>query len=118
MVVLTCIKSESCHYNPFVVNRVTEILEHTAPEDWNYVGLKSNPADDITKGLILASLTASSSLNYGPSFLQKSKDLWPVTYPETTTKLEMRKQFCGNTINDSLSQTPNFTKYSIGTDLV
>lgn len=48
--VLTWICSESCRYKVFVANRITEILEHTTPEQWRYVDTGNNPADDITRG--------------------------------------------------------------------
>ncbi|KAI2644362.1 ATP phosphoribosyltransferase regulatory subunit [Labeo rohita] len=48
--VLTCIRSDFCHFKVFVGTRVTKILELTNSTDWRYVDSLNNPADDITKG--------------------------------------------------------------------
>jgi len=67
--VLTWICSDNCIYNVFVANRITEILEHTQPEQRRYVDTANNAADDITRGKKLIELINTSRWFSRPSFL-------------------------------------------------
>lgn len=106
--VLTWIRSESCRYKVFVANRVTEILDHTTPEQWRYVDTGNNLADDITRGKRLAELSPTSHWVRGPSFLTLPSHQWP-KHPNIASDdvaLELRKPlFCGQTqVSSSLSK--------------
>ncbi|KAK7877689.1 hypothetical protein WMY93_031608 [Mugilogobius chulae] len=70
--VLYWIKSESCRYKVFVGTRVTEIQNLTDPSQWRYVDSRSNPADDITRGLTLQEMTVDHRWNQDPAELRKS----------------------------------------------
>ena len=43
--VLGYINNDARRFHVFVGNRVQEIREKTSPDQWRYVGTKSNPAD-------------------------------------------------------------------------
>ena len=58
----------------FVANRVAEILDFAATDEWNYVKSSENPADAGTRGLSAKTLLDSSWLK-GPEFLKTSD--WP-----------------------------------------
>ncbi|XP_047659598.1 uncharacterized protein LOC113658967 [Tachysurus fulvidraco] len=97
--VLTWICSESCCYKVFVANRITEILEHTTPEQWRYVDTGNNPADDITRGKKLVELTPTSRWFQGPPFLTLSPHQWPKSlslFSDVSTELR-KSLFCGQT---------------------
>ena len=53
----------------FVANRVSEILELTTVDQWNYIATSENPADAGTRGLSADALKVSSWFN-GPEFLR------------------------------------------------
>ena len=53
----------------FVANRVSEILELTTVDQWNYIATSENPADAGTRGLSADALKVSSCFN-GPEFLR------------------------------------------------
>lgn len=94
--VLTWICSDTCRYNVLVANRITEILEHTQPEQWRYVDTANN---DITRGKKLIELTNTSRWFSGPSFLYLPTDQWPKSpvFPSNEAVLELRKSlFCGH----------------------
>ena len=48
---LQYIRNQSQRYKVYVANRVTEILEGTRNEQWNFVPEKLNPADILTRGV-------------------------------------------------------------------
>ena len=76
--VLSWINSTSFRFHTYVGNRLGEILESSQPEDWYYVPGASNPADELSRGLDAAVLTADHRWFAGPSFLRSSPDKWPV----------------------------------------
>ena len=67
-VVQACIQNYARRFHTFVANRVQEIREHTAPEQWHYVDGKSNPADDASRGLGPKDLLQSSRWFRRPPF--------------------------------------------------
>jgi hypothetical protein len=74
--VLSWVKSRSCRFNNYVGNRVGEILESSASEDWNYVPSAANPADDASRGLDPAEFDIQHRWFSGPEFLKVSTN-WP-----------------------------------------
>ncbi len=76
-VVLSYIANETRRFHIFVGNRVQQIQEHSSPDQWHYVDMKSNPADHASRGLNPQGLQKSSWLT-GPAFLWKDKSCWPV----------------------------------------
>lgn len=61
----------------FVTNRVTQIRELTDKFEWKYVSTKSNPADQISRGLLPKMLKKSDLWWRGPSFLRDA-DIGPI----------------------------------------
>jgi hypothetical protein len=84
--VLSWVKSRSCRFNNYVGNRVGEILESSAFEDWNYVPSAANPADDASRGLDPAEFDIQHRWFSGPEFLKVSTN-WPTlpTLPPVET---------------------------------
>ena len=77
MTVLKYIRNETKRWKIFVANRVTEIREHSDPEQWRYVPSKQNPADHATRGLSAEDLSSNSSWLTGPGYLLKPESQWP-----------------------------------------
>ncbi|XP_019204872.1 uncharacterized protein LOC109196100 [Oreochromis niloticus] len=113
--VLSWLQSDSCRYKVFVGTRIAEIQELTSSHQWRYVTSAENPADDITRGKELCSLSADSRWAQGPEFLQQSSAHWPsqpTGRAETTDELR-KGRLCGLV---TVAQTPtpdpgNFTSW-------
>ena len=75
--ILHYIRSEDKRFQTFVENRVSIIREHSAPNQWNYVESKNNPADDCSRGLRAEEIIRSERWLNGPSFLWLDQSEWP-----------------------------------------
>ena len=75
-VVQAYIQNYARHFHTFVANRVQQIREHTAPEQWHYVDGKSNPADVASRGLGPKDLLQSSRWFRRPPFLWDHRVSW------------------------------------------
>ena len=51
MTVLRYIQQENKRFHTYVGNRVSYIRNDSSPSQWNYVDTKSNPADDLSRGM-------------------------------------------------------------------
>ena len=74
--VLGYINNDARQFHVFVGNRVQEIREKTLPDQWRYVGTKSNPADIASRGAGAQELINSSLWWNGPEFLWNSHEDW------------------------------------------
>lgn len=80
--VLQYINNTTHRFKTFIANRVTEITETSAPEQWRHVPGTSNPADLVTRGvgdprLLMDVDENGSSWFGGPAFLQEDEAHWP-----------------------------------------
>jgi hypothetical protein len=69
--------SESFRFTTYVANRVGEILESFGAPHWRYVPTLENPANDVSRGIPAAELTADHRFFTGPSFLLDPHATWP-----------------------------------------
>ena len=74
--VLGYINNDARRFHVFVGNRVQEIRERTSPNQWHYVGTKSNPADIASRGTGAQELIDNTSWWNGPDFLWNSPKDW------------------------------------------
>lgn len=68
-----------------MANRVAAIREQSIPSQWHYVGTKTNPADDASRGLSAEAIIRSNRWTKGPEFLWLSEENWrqiPATIDE------------------------------------
>ena len=49
-----------------MANRISEIQRLLAPEEWNHVRTKKNPADLLSRGMSIEDLALSNLWWYGP----------------------------------------------------
>ena len=75
--VLQYIKNQSKRFHTFVANRLSVIHENSAPHQWRHVSSAHNPADEVTRGLTVDEMSASSKWLSGPEFLKKKEEFWP-----------------------------------------
>ncbi|XP_062540956.1 uncharacterized protein LOC134208994 [Armigeres subalbatus] len=76
-VVLSWLASQPSSWKTFVANRVAEIQELTPQATWNHVPSEDNPADIVSRGLDLATLSKSSLWWNGPGWLATVDGEWP-----------------------------------------
>ena len=74
-IVLHWVRSESALLKAFVGVRVKEIQSMWNPSSWRFVPADLNPADDLSRGLLVEEI--NGRWKSGPSFLKKSKGEWP-----------------------------------------
>ena len=78
LTVLQYITNEKRRFKPFIANRVNEIHDASAPEQWRYVPTSLNPADEGSRGMEIHSLKPNCRWLSGPKFLLQPEDQWPV----------------------------------------
>ena len=76
--VLDYIANSVRRFHVFVANRVQEIRDKSAASQWKYVDMKSNPADEASRGIRPNELTESKWI-LGPDFLWKPEAEWDAT---------------------------------------
>ena len=74
--VLGYINNDARRFHVFVGNRVQEIRERTSPNQWHYVGTKSNPADIASRGTGAQELVDNTLWWNGPDFLWNLPEDW------------------------------------------
>ena len=70
-VVLSYLSNESKRFHLYVANRVQFIHDQTSIEQWKFVPTKSNPADDVSRGLSLSTTSKNDRWLRGPEFYIK-----------------------------------------------
>lgn len=75
--VISWIKSDHRKYKQFVAHRVSEILDTSDMNQWNWIPTKENVADEATKWKNIPECYADSRWFRGPEFLRKSFEEWP-----------------------------------------
>ena len=76
--VLGYIRNESRKFKVFVTNRIEMIRDHTAIQQWHYIGTKDNPADYSSRGIDVANDQTVQKWFRGPSFLLKPEAEWTI----------------------------------------
>jgi len=76
-VVIGYISNKTRRFHIFVSNRVQHIQEQSSPDQWHYVDIKSNPADNASRSLNPQGLQKSSWIT-GPAFLWNDSACWPI----------------------------------------
>ena len=70
------IRNQSKRFHTFVANRLSVIHENSASHQWRYVNSELNPADEVTRGLTVDEIRASSKWLNGPEFLKNKEEFW------------------------------------------
>ena len=76
-ITLAWIRGDPNRWKTFVCNRVTEIVECTAPSQWRHCPGSDNPADFLSRGLHTHDLSTSQTWWNGPVWLRDAPDNWP-----------------------------------------
>ena len=65
-------------FEPFIANRVNEICDVSAPEQWRHVPTSFDPFDKGSRGMEVHLLKPDCRWLSGPAFLLQPDDQWPV----------------------------------------
>jgi len=76
-IALAWIRGDPNRWKTFVCNRVTEILEYTAPSQWRHCPRSENPADILSRGLHAQDLTTPNTWWDSPVWLRGAPDNRP-----------------------------------------
>jgi hypothetical protein len=90
------IHGEPRNFQPFVANRVAEVISESDPGQWHHVRTDLNVADIATRGVAANDLKPESRWINGPDFLKFDKSEWPIDDipgpPPPTAQREMKKK--------------------------
>ncbi|XP_065083387.1 uncharacterized protein LOC135705543 [Ochlerotatus camptorhynchus] len=109
--VIAWIKSDSRRYRQFVAFRVNEILSLSTVDEWNWIGTKTNVADEATKWGKGPSTEIESRWYRGPAFLYDQAGEWLEENVEDTNE-ELRPAFvCPHFIVKPTVEFERFSKF-------
>lgn len=76
-IVLTCTAAPANRWKTFAANRVAEIQDLTVNYHWHHISSECNPADAISRGMLLSSLIDNTLWWTGLTWLKKHSNYWP-----------------------------------------
>lgn len=100
-IVLGWLQTLPSKLQPFVRNRVSEILESTGNCEWIHVPTDKNPADFLSRGVDIGILKTLDMWWLGPEFLRNKHLRWPSQPKNTDTLPETRPDVSLNVIADN-----------------
>ena len=65
------------HLRVAVHQKSVEDISHVCSKQWRHIGPELNPADEISRGLIVEEMCANSKWLNAPHFLTKKDEFWP-----------------------------------------
>jgi len=77
LITLYWVKGCAKRWKQFVSNRVLEVQENSDPKSWFYCPTGENPADLLTRGVLVESLIRKDLWWNGPCWLRDNSDCWP-----------------------------------------
>lgn len=89
--VIKWIKSDHRRYKPFVGHRISEILETTEPNEWNWLSTKINVADESTRAKYPINYKPDGPWLNGPQFLLEDPSEWPCSVPNEPPSAELEE---------------------------
>lgn len=113
-IVLGWLKMMPNKLQPFVRNRVAEILDRTGNSSWRHVPTEYNPADYISRGVDINVLQSLDSWWSGPKFLSDSNvNQWPadITVCGNLPETRPEKTFIVNKCSDD-NELIDFNRFS------
>ncbi|CAK1593094.1 unnamed protein product [Parnassius mnemosyne] len=117
-IVLGWLRMLPCKLQPFVRNRVAEILDKASDHKWGHVPTDRNPADLISRGIDISALARLRLWWSGPEFLMYDISKWPSqpknveTLPETRHDIILTAVTTHPKNNDCFIDFSRFSNYS------
>ena len=76
--VLRYLNNKDKAFHTFIANRVQTIKDASEMSQWKHVSTNQNPADDVSRGLLIPEFLRCSRWKDGPEFLWKPESEWPI----------------------------------------
>lgn len=108
-ITLNWINTQPNELKTFVSNRVSEIRTLTNPAHWYHVSTKDNPADYLSRGQSATEFLKNKIWKFGPYWLCKNQENWPLTPINKIPLPEVRKT---TVLSISQSDTSILHKFS------
>ena len=120
--VISYIRSDNKRFHTFVANRLAIIHDGSSPSQWKYVSTEPNPADDVSRGLMIDTIIKKNQWINGPDFLWEHESRWPVQLttvkeifnedPEINQEVETFLTASDSGVNSSNQLLCNFSSWS------
>ena len=115
--VIQWIRNSHKRQQVFIANRVSEILKTTTVHQWRHCPGDINPADDATRGILIAHHTENCRWFTGPSFLMKTPENWSADILHTSSEPAVNDKpivavFCRAQLPQAIDFPINLTKFS------
>ncbi|CAG9109947.1 unnamed protein product [Plutella xylostella] len=110
-IVLGWLRMLPCKLQPFVRNRVAEILEKAGNHTWRHVPTDLNPADPISRGVDIGNLLGLKLWWSGPEFLKNDLSEWP-SQPKHVGPLPETRPDADVSLNATISEGKAFVDFS------
>ncbi|XP_029157246.1 uncharacterized protein LOC114929752 [Nylanderia fulva] len=118
-IVLAWLQSCNRTWTPFVANRVGEIQQLTAIQNWKHIRSEDNPADPLSRGIMPASLSHLQIWWTGTPWLTLDKKKWPQGLLVTSNQdASERRSKCITTLATNDQDFNIFNRYSRFTRLI
>ncbi|XP_055617896.1 uncharacterized protein LOC129763133 [Toxorhynchites rutilus septentrionalis] len=111
-VTLQWLQSPPNVWKTFVANRVSEIQHFTHGDHWNHVSGKENPADLVSRGMLVEDFLKSRLWTHGPCWLSLPPNEWPISNPPNVAENQLEMRNIVATIQTSPSVHPWFLRWS------
>lgn len=117
-VVLGWLKMLPSKLQPFVRNRVAEVLDKAGHCTWRHIPTDKNPADLLSRGVDISVLQSTDLWWSGPSFLKLPQSHWPSQHqsleldqlPETRPQVSLSANVSNN-VNYNLLDFSRYSSY-------
>lgn len=117
-IVLGWLRMMPIKLQPFVRNRVAEILDKTGDCTWRHVPTYDNPADHISRGVSASVLQTLDLWWSGPAFLKQDKSQWPAgpapaqSLPETRAEIALHIEAQSGQVGHDKHELVDFERFS------
>jgi hypothetical protein len=108
MIVLGYINNMQKRFKTYVANRLSQIRDHSNPDQWRHVPGQLNPADIASRGVSADDREKIRFWIEGPSFLTKDASLWPPDHIQCNLEsddceLKKEAQVCATSTSQGFS---------------
>ena len=100
-IVLSWLIGNPRRFKIYVSNRVSSIVEHIPPDDWNHVNGVENPADHVSRGLFPSQLLNCRVWWEGPPWLKLPSFQWPQQSRFSSSNSDEEREICHLTLTPS-----------------
>ncbi|XP_058978468.1 uncharacterized protein LOC131802916 [Musca domestica] len=91
-IVISWLAKQPCHWNTFVANRISKIIQTVDPPKWHHVSSEDNPADLASRGVYPQDLIQNDLWWRGPAWLSEFDTPWENYSNQDVQPTELEKK--------------------------